>query len=214
MADERNIRIVVIFDPNVRESRELMMEIAESTAIDRIEVQRVRSILPGIRATPAVGVLVWSNDLQGLVADVEDFAAYVKGEYAIKAASYDAQRYIPDEVALEQPRAIVMEWVAGAEYRKDTKLYYKDTLYNVEQDLTSSESSPPDAEGVLALYRPIVPGHAGTQDDPIPWIYGMDCVEGLYYLHNGTIYKALQSMAPCTWEPGAAGTETIWEAVQ
>lgn len=211
---ERELRLVIVADNNTEEARQLIASLSEAPTIPQTVVTPalVRNIIP-IRANPAIGVMFWSNDLQGLVADVEDFAAYVKGEYAIKAASYDAQRYIPDEVALEQPRAIVMEWAAGAEYRKDTKLYYKDTLYNVEQDLTSSEAYPPDAEGVLALYRPIVPGHAGTQDDPIPWIYGMDCAEGLYYLHNGTIYKARQSMVPCTWEPGAAGTETIWEAV-
>lgn len=212
---ERELRMVIVADTNTDDARQVIAELATNPTIPQTVVTPalVRRIIP-IRANPAVGVMFWSNDLQGLVADVESFAAYIKGEHEIKTASYDAQRYIPDDVALEQPRAIVMEWAADTEYLKDTKLYYKDTLYNVAQDLTSSSVYPPDAEGVLALYRPIVPGHKGTLDDPIPWVYGMDCTAGLYYSYNGATYKALQTMAPCTWEPGSAGTSAIWEAVE
>jgi hypothetical protein len=83
---ERNVRTLVIFDPNVKESREMMESIAENMQVDKIELQRVHHILPGIRATPAVGVLLWATDLQGLAADVTAFSAYIRGENEILAA--------------------------------------------------------------------------------------------------------------------------------
>ena len=46
--------------------------------------------------------------------------------------------------------------------------------------VTPQEHQPPDAAGMLAVYRPIDREHAGTQADPIPWVYGMDCYEGKY----------------------------------
>lgn len=52
--------------------------------------------------------------------------------------------------------------------------------------------------------------HAGTLADPIPWVYGMDCYEGKYYSHNGSIYRVATggTMAPCVWEPGTTG---LWQ---
>lgn len=40
--------------------------------------------------------------------------------------------------------------------------------------VTPQEHQPPGGEGMLAVYRPIEREHAGTQADPIPWVYGMD----------------------------------------
>lgn len=81
----RNTRMVVIFDPNNVESREMMETISADLPVDRIEVQRVNKIFP-IRATPAVGVLIWADDMQGLVTDVDAFNAYIKGEEDVLAA--------------------------------------------------------------------------------------------------------------------------------
>ena len=75
--------MLVIFDPNVQESREMMSSISSELQVDKIELQRVRKILPGIRATPAVGVLLWATDLQGLAADVEAFSEYIHKESEI-----------------------------------------------------------------------------------------------------------------------------------
>lgn len=76
--------------------------------------------------------------------------------------------------------------------------------------ITPQAHQPPDAAGMLAVYRPIDREHAGTQADPIPWVYGMDCFEGKYYSHNGHIYRVATggTMAPCVWEPGTAG---LWQ---
>ena len=82
----RETHMIVIFDPNNMESREMMETISADLPVDKIEIQRVNKILPAIRATPAVGVLIWANDMQGLVTDVEAFNAYIKGEDDVLAA--------------------------------------------------------------------------------------------------------------------------------
>ena len=81
--------------------------------------------------------------------------------------------------------------------------------------VTPQAHQPPDAAGMLAVYRPIDQDHAGSLADPIPWVYGMDCYEGKYYSHNGPIYRVATggTMAPCDWEPGTAGLWQ-WELVE
>ena len=66
---------------------------------------------------------------------------------------------------------------------------------------------------MLAVYRPSDREHAGTLADPIPWVYGMDCLEGKYYSCEGKRYLAKLDMLPCVWTPGSAGTSTVWEEV-
>lgn len=84
------------------------------------------------------------------------------------------------------------------------------TLYRVVQETVKPlESQPPHGEGMLAVYRPIEVTHAGTLDDPIPWVYGMDCLEGQYFSYNGHIYKVAVggNMIPCVWTPDSG----IWQ---
>ena len=85
---ERNLRMIIVADTNNAESRELISQLSQTPAIPQTIVtpQLVRNILPGIRATPAIGVLFWATDLQGIVADVEAFAGYIKGEDAVLSA--------------------------------------------------------------------------------------------------------------------------------
>lgn len=85
---ERNLRMIVVADTNNTESRELISQLSQTPAIPQTIVtpQLVRNILPGIRATPAIGVLFWATDLQGIVADVEAFSSYIKGEDAVLSA--------------------------------------------------------------------------------------------------------------------------------
>ena len=108
---ERELRIVIVADANSAEAREVINSLADHPEIPQTVVTPalVRKIIP-VRANPAVGVMFWSTDLQGLAADVEAFAAYVKGEADVKAAAHTAQRYVPDEVALTQPRILFDTW--------------------------------------------------------------------------------------------------------
>ena len=87
-------------------------------------------------------------------------------------------------------------------------------LYRVMQPtVTPLENQPPHGEGRLAVYRPIEVEHTGTIDDPIPWVYGMDCYNGKYYSYEDKLYLCTGDMIPCTWAPGAEGVHQWEEAV-
>lgn len=81
-------------------------------------------------------------------------------------------------------------------------------MYRVVQAVTPQAHQEPGGEGMLAVYRPIDREHAGTLEDPIPWVYGMDCAAGLYYSHEGCMYLCKGDMKPCVWAPGSAG---VWQ---
>lgn len=97
------------------------------------------------------------------------------------------------------------------EYIQYQIINHKDQLYRLEQDKVKPiESQPPDGEGMLAVYRPIDVEHAGTLEDPIPFVSGMDCYEGKYYSYKGKVYKVADggTMKPCVWPPD---TPDIWQ---
>ena len=98
---------------------------------------------------------------------------------------------------------------AGEPLGKDTIVNDGGTLYRVVQDNTTPQAGqPPHGEGMLAVYRPIDVGSTGGADDPIPWLYGMDCYEGKYYSYKGKTYLCKQNMTPCVWAPDTPG---LWQ---
>lgn len=96
----------------------------------------------------------------------------------------------------------------GERVAQGVYLMHGSQCYRVEQAVTPIESQPPDADGMLAIYRPIDKEHTGTQSDPIPWVSGMDCYNGKYYSYQGKTYLCKQDMTPCVWAPG---TEGVWQ---
>jgi hypothetical protein len=119
---------------------------------------------------------------------------------------------LTDAEALTAPQAFEV-WAPSMKYGAEQVIAHAGGLYRVAQDVAQSQvHQPPDAAGLLAVYRPIVPGHAGTAADPIPYVYGMDCVTGLYYSYDGRVYLCKGDMLPCVWPPGTAGLWQ-WEAV-
>lgn len=124
---------------------------------------------------------------------------------------------ITDAQALQMPDLFPV-WedllAAGNKLAENTVLRDGDTLYRVVQagGVTPLESQPPHAEGMLAVYRPIDESHAGTLEDPIPWVYGMDCHAGTYFSYNGHVYQVAEGgdMVPCVWPPDTAG---LWQWV-
>lgn len=116
----------------------------------------------------------------------------------------------PDDVLLSTTQAVCDVWIAGEHYDYNQPIVHKGQLYRVAQEggVDALEIYPPDGEGLLAVYRPINATAAGTQEDPIPWVYGMDCNTGLYYSHTGNTYLCKGDMKPCVWEPGTAG---LWQ---
>ena len=123
---------------------------------------------------------------------------------------------IPDAVALSIPD-ILPTWQefldAGEQIGSNVCLMHDGQCYRVVSSggvLPLAHQSP-GSPGMSAVYRPVVSGHAGTLDDPIPWVYEMDCEEGKYYSHKGKIYLCTGDMSPCVWEPGGGAPQ--WEEV-
>lgn len=144
--------------------------------------------------------------------------AKLSGQLSAVARMYvQAATDVPDETALEMPD-LFKTWAeileAGKTVPKDTIINDGGTLYRVvpSEGVLPMEHQPPHGEGMLAVYRPIDKAHTGTQEDPIPWVYGMDCTADLYYSYNGVVYLCKADMKPCVWAPGTAGLWQ-WEAV-
>ena len=145
--------------------------------------------------------------------------AKLSGQLSAAAKLYvQAATDVPDETALEMPDLFktweeVLE--AGKTVAENSIINDGGTLYRVvaEGGVLPQEHQPPHGEGMLAVYRPIDTAHTGTLEDPIPWVYGMDCTEGLYYSYNATVYLCKANMTPCVWAPGPAGLWQ-WEAVE
>lgn len=116
-----------------------------------------------------------------------------------------------DSVALSIPD-MFETWedalASGTQLEANTILNDGGQLYRVVQAVTPQAHQAPHDDGMLAIYRPIVKGHDGTQTDPIPYVNGMDTAEGKYYSFNGKIYLCNLTMTPCVWDPGTPG---LWQ---
>lgn len=109
---------------------------------------------------------------------------------------------------------LFQEWAADQAYAKGYRLAHKGVVYEVVQDVTSIESQPPDAVGMLAVYRPLsVDPETGEEPDgsrehPFVFIYGMDVARDKYYSYNDNLYLAKSDMPVCVWPPD---TEGLWQ---
>lgn len=120
---------------------------------------------------------------------------------------------LTDTVALSIPD-LLTTWsellVAGQPIQPGVCFMHEGQCYRQAQSgpVTPQAHQPPGGEGMLAVYRPIVREHAGTLFDPIPWVSGMDCVDGKYYSYEGKTYLCKADMIPCTWPPD---TPDMWQ---
>lgn len=107
-------------------------------------------------------------------------------------------------------------WTVGETYPHGRRIQHDGIVYEVvaADGVTAEAHRPPNGEGLLAVYRPLSTDPetgttpTGTQDDPIPYIDGMDVAEGKYYSYNGKLYKANLTMPSCVWPPD---TEGLWQ---
>lgn len=122
---------------------------------------------------------------------------------------------LTDTQALSMPD-ILPTWQefldSGREIPSGVCLMHNGQCYRQAQsgEVTPEAHRPPGSEGMSAVYRPIVLGHAGTLEDPIPWVYEMDCEEGKYYSYKGKVYRVAVggTMKPCLWPPD---TPDFWQ---
>lgn len=164
--NDRTIRTIVVYDPNSAESRKMMESLTENTFVDTIELQRIHGALPGIRAVPAVGVLMWANDLQGVVSDVDALNAYLKHEsdtrnvlnevgigaidngmieraVTIRDDMQVANRYLPDDVAVSMHHYIFDAWKSGIDYIAGDLRIFNGDLYRCRGTHISDASHDP-----------------------------------------------------------------------
>ena len=78
------------------------------------------------------------------------------------------------------------KWAVGLAVAKDSRYQFNGKLYKVVQAHTTQADWTPDI--TPALWTVIDAIHAGTIDDPIPAVAGMEYVYGKYYIEGETVY--------------------------
>lgn len=88
------------------------------------------------------------------------------------------------------------EDLIGQSVDKDFKLQYKGKLYKVLQQHTVQEEWKPGID-TASLYTVISASateeHAGTKEDPIPYVQNMVLEKDKYYTQDGVLYICIQS---------------------
>ena len=77
-------------------------------------------------------------------------------------------------------------WAVGIAVSKDSRYQYEGKLYKCVQAHTTQADWTPDV--TPNLWTVIDVTHAGTIDDPIPAVAGMEYVYGKYYIEGETVY--------------------------
>lgn len=122
-----------------------------------------------------------------------------------------AEAFAPAEFATFAKAGLFDPWAAGVAYAKGKRIVHKGVVYELQQPTTSQAHQPPDATGMLAIYRPISAEGSdadGSRAKPFAYISGMDVYTSKYYTFDGKLYLAKADMKPCTWNPGTAG---LWQ---
>ena len=78
------------------------------------------------------------------------------------------------------------KWAVGIAVAKDSRYQYEGKLYKCVQAHTTQSDWTPDATSALWTVVDVV--HAGTIEDPIPAVAGMEYEYGKYYIEGETIY--------------------------
>ncbi len=161
---------------------------------------------------------------------------YVPTEEEIAAAELAAAKREADAVLEVKSRAVLVQtasftasefsllakaelfpvWTAGETYPHGRRIQHEGIVYEVvaANGVTAEAHQPPNGEGLLAVYRPLSTDPStgetptGTQDDPIPYIGGMDVVKDKYYSYNGKLYLANANLPACVWPPDTKG---LWQ---
>ena len=103
----------------------------------------------------------------------------------------DVRPELNDQMALKYS-AMYPLWVPGIEITQDDidsrrdRYQYGDRLYKVVQAHTTQADWTPDI--TPSLWTVIDVTHAGTIEDPIPAVAGMEYEYGKYYIEGETVY--------------------------
>lgn len=97
------------------------------------------------------------------------------------------------------------EWIAGITVKVGERYLSDDILWECIQGHTTQENWRPGTS-TASLWKVVDEEHAGTIDDPVPYITPMELFEGKYYRQNGVTYK-------CTRDSGIPLVQDLSELV-
>lgn len=80
------------------------------------------------------------------------------------------------------------EWIAGITVKVGERYLSDDILWECIQGHTTQENWRPGTS-TASLWKVVDEEHAGTIDDPVPYITPMELFEGKYYRQDGVTYK-------------------------
>ena len=110
--------------------------------------------------------------------------SYLSSARKVLAAMDAAGEELSNQKALEC-KCLYRQWedIIGAEAKPGRRFLYGQALFKVRADagthVFSREWSP--GPNTASLYEAINEAHAGTAEDPIPWVQPMALAMGLYY---------------------------------
>lgn len=154
------------------------------------------------------------------IAEAEKQAAISQANAVLEAKSRAAlvqtASFTAAEFSLLAKAELFPVWKAGETYPQGRRIQHEGIVYEVVSagGVTAEAHRPPNGEGLLAVYRPLSTDPStgetptGTQDDPIPYIGGMDVVKDKYYSYNGKLYLANANLPACVWPPDTKG---LWQ---
>lgn len=154
------------------------------------------------------------------IAEAEKQAAIRQSNAVLEAKSranlVQTASFTASEFSLLAKAELFPVWTAGETYPNGRRIQHEGIVYEVvsADGVTAEAHQPPNGEGLLAVYRPLstdpTTGETptGTQDDPIPYLDGMDVEEGKYYSYNGKLYLANANLPACVWPPDTKG---LWQ---
>lgn len=138
-----------------------------------------------------------SEDLQAELEENEHNSAEIQAVSLARSLVNSVP--LADEKALEMQVLFPVWGEEGAEFSKQVevgfRLQYKPegetdyTLYEVIQPHALQANWKPSE--LMALYKVVTVEHAGTLDDPIPYMQGMAFEKGKYYEQYGVIYLCI-----------------------
>ena len=107
-------------------------------------------------------------------------------KHADLVAFLKAARLTADDQTALAGMELYPVWAVGLTVEVGQRYQYADRLYKVVQAHTTQADWTPDV--TLALWTAIDVTHAGTIDDPIPAVAGMEYIKGKYYVEGTTVY--------------------------
>lgn len=117
--------------------------------------------------------------------------SYLISAQKVRAAMDAAGEELSNQKAIEC-KCLYRQWadLIGSEAKPGRRFLYGQDLFKVRADAGTHNFSREWRPGpnTASLYEAINEAHAGTADDPIPWVQPMNLSIGLYYSEGGKTY--------------------------